>query len=149
MNALEIYAGSNGDATKAMYAELETRGPVGVIALNLFRAQKCSARAKVYKGRRFKDDAYGRKNWSMGLLCRALKEHSDSLGFAWGWKRDEAKDFHNWVLYIDIPTGQVSFHAELPLSGIAEYQKYSGEWDKTHDSASRIIRFVQDVLDRP
>src|ERR1700676_464322 len=55
---LSIYAGSNGDATKALYASLEKRGPVGLIALNLFRACKASERAKIYRGRSYKGAAY-------------------------------------------------------------------------------------------
>jgi hypothetical protein len=70
--AAEVYAGSNGEVTRAYYAELERRGPLGMVAMNLFRAQKCSARAKVYRGRGFKRDAYDRKNWSLGLLCTYL-----------------------------------------------------------------------------
>lgn len=147
MNAMEIYAGSNGDATKAMYAELERRGPIGIICVNLFRAQKCSTRAKVYKGRSYREDAYARKTWSMGLLCRALNEHAAALGFTWGWQEDKEQAFHSWVLYIEIPTGQVSFHAEQPFKN--PFVQYVGEWDKTRLSAERIIRFVQDVLDRP
>lgn len=40
MTALEVYEGSNGDATKALYAKLETFGPIGVIAMNLFRGSE-------------------------------------------------------------------------------------------------------------
>ena len=47
---MQTYQGSDGEATRALYAELQQRGPVGVIAVNLFRAQKNSARAKVYRG---------------------------------------------------------------------------------------------------
>ena len=50
MNIHAIYEGSNGDATRALYEHLQTLGPAGVIALNLFRAQKCSTRAKLYRG---------------------------------------------------------------------------------------------------
>ena len=83
MNAAEIYAGSDGEATKALYALLETRGPLGHIAMNLFRAQKCSERAKAYRGGnsrgRYRDQAYERKGWSMGLLVKALHEHAESI----------------------------------------------------------------------
>lgn len=142
MNAAAIYEGSNGDATKALYTKLETLGPTGVIAMNLFRAQKCSTRAKAYS-RRYKADAYDRKNWSMGLLCKALTESASALGIEWGWKQDPHQEFHNWVLYVEIPTGQVSFHAANRMCA----KDYAGEWDGSGLSAERIVRWTQQILD--
>lgn len=139
MNALEIYAGSNGDATKALYARLETLGPIGIVALNLFRAQKASARAKVYRGGGFRGKAYDKKNWSLENLCTALEA---ATPFEWGWKEDSAQEFHRWVLYVELPTGQVSFHSAAALCA----RRFDGEWDRTHLSAERIIRFVQSLL---
>src|SRR5947209_6450005 len=76
--AIDVYAGSDGEVTKAYYAELEKLGPVGLIALNLFRAQKCSTRAKLYRGGdfrgRFRDQAYERKNWSVANLSAILNQ---------------------------------------------------------------------------
>ena len=40
-----VYDGSNGDATRALYAKLEKVGPLGVVALNLFRALKTSSKS--------------------------------------------------------------------------------------------------------
>jgi hypothetical protein len=131
-----------------MYAILErSGGAAGIVAVNLFRAQKCSARAKVYRGGNghgsFRSQAYERKNWSMGNLCKVLAEHAAGLGIVWGWKIDPAQEFHNWVLYIDLPdVGQVSFHSASPLSP----ERYAGDWDHTHLSAERIIRYVDSIL---
>lgn len=139
MTPLEIYQGSNGKATKALYAELETLGPRGLVALNLFRACKCSERAKVYRGHGYKADAYARKEWSMGLLCDILIKHSEELGIRWGWKEDPEQPFHKWVLYVEIPTGQVSFHCASRIKG----PDYLGEWDKVKGaSAMRIVKWT-------
>ena len=143
MAVIEIYEGSDAEATKALYERLETIGPDGMIAMNLFRAQKASARAKVYRGGirgrgSFKSMAYEKKGWSLEQLCAALAKAE----LAWGWKRDAAQTFHQWVLYVDLPTGQVSFHAGAPISE----NRYTGEWDGAHLSAERIIRFVEDLL---
>ena len=46
LDARDIYHGSDGAATTAYYNELSKRGPIGLVAVNLFRASKCSARAK-------------------------------------------------------------------------------------------------------
>lgn len=179
MNVREIFHGSDGEATKLLYAELEKRGPIGTIALNLFRAQKASTRAKVYR-RKFKGAAYDKKNWSLRNLCDALikaealpmnaRELSaesidhwrdwaegnrkirtcfvsdppmkEPVALVWGWKADPAAEYHRSVLYVELPTGQVSFHSATPLTN----HRYHGEWDGQHVSAERIIRYVDHVL---
>lgn len=146
MRAHDVYAGSDGDLTKRYYAFLESLGPAGLVAQNLFRAQKCSARAKLYRGGnsqgRYKDLAYGRKNWSMKNLVEILTQHCAALGITWGWKKDPKATFHSWVLYIDLPRlGQVSFHSEGRLRG----PDYDGEWDGQHLSCERILSFCEMV----
>jgi hypothetical protein len=150
MNALEVYSGSDGELTKAYYAELESHGPIGILATNLFRAQKCSARAKVYRGGirghgSYRGMAYDRKNWALQNLCRVLLEHGKSLGIAWGWKEDPNQEYHNWVLYVDLPQGQVSFHAATKGDG----PLYRGEWDGKHESATRILAFCDSLAAVP
>lgn len=151
MNPAEIYAGSNGELTKQLYATLETLGPRGVIALNLFRAQKASARAKVYRGGirgqgSFKRMAYDKKSWSIDLLCGVLQLHAlPGDGLTWGWKQDPDVLFGerpSWVLYVDLPEGQVSFHSPTRGAG----PDYLGDWDGSGLSEQRIIAFVSRVL---
>jgi hypothetical protein len=134
MNVREIYEGSNGDATKALYVRLTELGPAGIIATNLFRACKCSERAKLYRGRGYRQEAYGRKNWSLSNLATALTEHSVPLGIRWGWREDPAQDFYRWVLYIETPYGQASFHTDTRLIG----PDYTAEWDSRKPSKDRI-----------
>lgn len=153
MKAFEVYLGSDGELTRRYYAELEKRGPIGIVALNLFRAQKCSARAKVYRGGirgrgSYKGMAYDRKSWSMSNLCQALGEHGDSLGIAWGWREDSGVLFGeraSWVLYVDLPNGQVSFHSPTRGSG----PDYPHEWDQSKLSAERIVAFCDAVYSEP
>lgn len=162
-SAADVYVGSNGDVTKAFYAELEKRGPLGMVAMNLFRAQKCSARAKMYRRRAHKGEAYDRKNWSMGLLCEALvlyeasrlmasgpfKPNLNAIAFAplvspinYGWKQDPGTPGFEWVLYVDLPQGQVSFHAASRGAG----PDYAGEWCGEHLSAERVVEFCDAVM---
>jgi hypothetical protein len=141
----DIFAASDADATRALYAALERRGPVGAIAMNLLRAQKASDRAKVYRGRRFVDAAYDKKAWSMAQLAAALAA-APAWMFLWGWKLDPLPPpMIPWVLYVDLPTGQVSFHARARGLG----PDYAREWDGSRgQSADRIIAWAQDVLAR-
>ncbi|MFB3828940.1 MAG: hypothetical protein ACE15B_19395 [Bryobacteraceae bacterium] len=77
--------------------------------------------------------------------CRVLAEHGAALGITYGWKEDPAQPFHSWVLYVDLPPGQVSFHTAQRLTG----PDYAGDWDGQHFSANRIIAFCNEILSRP
>lgn len=140
-----VYAGSDGDATKALYARLEQLGPRGVVALNLFRAQKNSERAKVYRGGGYRGAAYDRKQWAMDNLCTVLGAEAEALNIRWGWGRDEkAVNFEN-VLYVYLPEGigQVSFHTHQRGAG----PDFAGDWDGAKGkSPERILRFCAWVL---
>jgi hypothetical protein len=141
VNPHTVFAGSNADETKALYDDLETLGPVGIIALNLFRACKCSGRAKLYHRRAHKTEAYARKQWSMDNLAKVLDQHPL---FTWGWKEDPKQDYHRWVLYCDIPTGQVSFHTAHRGIG----PDYPVDWDGVADASRiRICTWCQALLE--
>lgn len=137
---MQVLNQNNGDVTKAYYAELNERGPAGQVAVALFRAQKRSMAAKTYRHRKFKHAAYDVKSWSMGEVCRLLKLHATTLGIRYGWKEDPDTVFGNeasWVLYVDLPQGQVSFHSPSRLEGPA----YQSDWTGERMSAERIVQF--------
>lgn len=140
--AATIYVGSDGEATKAFYAELQACGVIGEIAVNLFRAQKCSSRAKVYRGGGFRSDAYVRKDWSIRNLTQILTTAAVEIPVVWGWKRDANTPGYEWVLYVDLPNGQVSFHCGTRHAG----PDYVGEWCGEHLSGDRIIAFCDGLL---
>ncbi len=144
-----IYHGSDGEATKLLYSQLSALGPLGVVAMNLFRACKCSERAKVYRGGirgqgSYRRMAYDRKQWSIGNLCTTLAEHAAGLGIVWGWKEDPATINYPWVLYLDLPTGQVSFHSQFRGTG----PNYPCDWDGQRGaSPQRVIDFCRRLWD--
>ena len=140
--AIDVFEQSDGEVTKAYYAELQQLGPAGEIAVALFRCQKRSSAAKRYRGRRFRSAAYDVKNWSMGELCRLLEKHGKELGIRYGWKQDPKTEFYPWVLYVDLPQGQVSFHS--PDRGLGP--DYPGEWDGLKASQDRIVAFCDSVM---
>ncbi len=93
----------------------------------------------------FRGMAYERKSWSMSELCKELAQHGEELGIRYGWKADEKTLFDgkpSWVLYVDLPNGQVSFHS--PARG--EGPDYPGDWDGVKASAERVIAFCESVL---
>lgn len=148
LDALRVYAGSDGELTKRYYALLALSGPVGEIAVNLFRAQKCSARAKKYRGGvrglgSFKGMAYDRKGWAIEQLSKALAAHPE-LGIEFGWKKDPKMSEYDpcWVLYIDLPEGQVSFHSVARYAG----PDYPRDWDQQKKSEERILSFCNRVV---
>lgn len=144
---LAVYNGTNGDATKELYGRLEKIGPNGCVAMNLFRACKTSDAAKRYKGR-YVQAAYDRKQWSMGNLCTILQKNGSGLAIDWGWNIDKQQldrgSPHHHVLYVEIPTGQVSFHNGSRGDG-PEYPK---PWDGIRGaSVDRICRWTASVLE--
>jgi hypothetical protein len=149
---VRVFGGSDGDATKELYARLMRLGPCGCVAMNLFRAQKCSDRAKLYRGGNshgsYRAQAYARKQWSIDQLCAELNEWAAAAGIeTWGWKIDpKAEGPHRWVLYIDLPgRGQVSFHSDVRGVG----PDYAGDWDgAAGSSTNRVQYFTADVIDR-
>lgn len=144
-DVLAVYSGSNGEATKALYAELEALGPLGIIGMNLFRVCKCSERAKGYRHHKYKGDAYARKDWSIENLARALG-NSPLIYSGWGVDLllQGRGDPHHHVFYVDIPTGQVSFHNGARYEG----REYSGEWDGMRGQGpDRICRWVVRLLE--
>jgi hypothetical protein len=144
-----IYEGSDGEATKALYAHLSTLGAEGAIAVDLFRAQKASARAKVYRGGvrgrgSFRAMAYDRKGWALSNLAGALARSAADVGIVWGWGVDDKEPVHRHVLYVVLPTGQVSFHSGERYTG----PDYPGEWDGARgESVGRILRWVRRVVE--
>lgn len=144
VRARVVYEASNGDATKSYYSKLQERGAAGIVAMNLFRAQKCSTRAKLYRGRQYRSAAYERKSWSMGLLVDCLLEHGVNLGIEFGWGVDRsAHDEHQTVLYIDLPQGQVSFHTTSRGNG----PDYKRDWDGARgESPVRILAYCDSVM---
>lgn len=141
MRAAEVFQGTNGDVTKAYYIELNSKGPHGQLATALFRAQKRSTAAKAYKRGKFTRAAYDVKNWSLTEIVRIMQAFN--TGFTWGWKHDPNTPNFEWVLYVDIPTGQVSFHSHDRLAG----PDYAGEWDGQHVCRERIISFCDRIAE--
>lgn len=138
-----IWLGRDGRLTKELYIELGMRGPMGELAVNLFRANKNSGLAKKYRGRSAKGAAYDTKQWAIGNIEKLLATHAESLGIVWGWKRDPTQAVHDWVIYVELPTGQVSFHSVARGNG----PDFAGDWDGEHASADRVIELAACVLD--
>lgn len=137
-NVMRVFEGSDGLETSKMYAELSGMGPEGLIAVDLFRAQKNSSKAKVYRGRGTRA-AYDVKQYAMGNLVDALTLHGQALGIPWGWGEDAGQEYHRWVLYIELPTGQISFHGSMRGAG----PDFPGTFDRRLGaSPSRICSWV-------
>lgn len=144
MTALEVFTQNEGKVTQAYYADMNTRGPHGQLAVALFRAQKRSTAAKKYRGGRYRSAAYEVKNYSIGEICRILTAYPE-LNMLWGWKSDAAMtergDPHDQVLYVTLPQGQCSFHSSQRLAG----PDYPGDWDGKKESAERIMAYCDAV----
>lgn len=138
------YWGSDGALTLQAFAALLACGYNGELACLLFRAMKASTRAKVYRGGNGKDSyrklSYDRKGESLALLCEFLTGCSADC---WGWKMDHSAQHNNrWVLYVELPNGQVSFHSEKRYSG----PEFKGEWNRDSHSEESVVTFCEEVI---
>lgn len=150
--AIRAYYGSSREMTTMLYQHLSTLGPAGELAVNLMRAAKTSERAKKYRGGdrggSYRRQSYGTKQWALGNICRVLvADYISANVTVWGWGVDQALfqngDPHYHVLYVEIPTGQVSFHTDQRGDG----PDYTGEWDRARNTGpDRILRWVGRVL---
>lgn len=143
MLAIEAYVGSDAAETRAYLKRLEGRGVLGRVAALLFRIQKASKRAKKYGPTRFRGYSYGRKNECLQELCSLLLRDGERVGITFGWKIDADQPWHKWVLYVDLPQGQVSFHSADRFLG----PDYPGDWDKLRASQERILQFCDSVTE--
>jgi hypothetical protein len=145
--ATRVFRASDAVATHRFLKELGSRGPLGRLAAALFRCQKASSRAKKYRGkpgigrRPFRELAYGRKGEAIWSLTEVLRD-PELAAMCWGWGSDFAQDQNPWVLYLDLPNGQVSFHSPVQGDG----PDYPGSWDHSYSSETRIIEFCDAIF---
>lgn len=146
---VRIYQGSDGEATRALYRALEQFGPVGGIAVNapanVRNAPSCIAAAAATKPRPMIART-GASATSRRALHSAPAAEVAS-GVVWGWAIDDALrakgDPHHHILYIELSTGQVSFHTGSRGPGA----DYAGQWDGARGvAAERICRWVAVVM---
>ena len=146
MEALYVMNQNDGYITRRYYAELGGKGPLGEIAVAIFRAQKRSSRAKDYKRGKYRGAAYDVKQWSMGEICKLIDIHGKKYDLSYGWKTDPNTLFGesaSWVLYVDLPEGQVSFHSPSRGPGPA----YAGDWDGQRGMGpNRVAAFCDRVM---
>jgi hypothetical protein len=135
-----VFTGSEASETRRFYKELEGLGWDGCLAAMLMRTQKASSRAKVYRGRSYKERAYVNKQRAIWKLVELLS--APECTYRWGWGDDLSRSHCPHVLYVDLPDGQVSFHSLIRGDG----PDYPGKWDGVRDaSAARIIRFSSTI----
>ena len=140
MSCRKMFKTGSGDDVVAFTIELAKRGAAGAVACALFRAFNNSFRAK--KGRKQRRERYDRKGDALKSLCTSLVEFNPRLHFKWGWGRDEGTRGYSDVLYVDIPTGQVSFHS----AGRYQGPRYKGRWDGSKESRERIADWCDQLL---
>lgn len=149
MRARQVFDGSEAAQTRKYLSELAAKGCEGAVAAMLFRAQKASTRAKQYRGgqtgrdgiyRSNRDLAYKNKGQALEKLCDVLMTSWPVQ--KWGWGSDNTTVEAPHVLYVDISTGQVSFHSAERFAG----PDYRGKWDGIRGvSVDRVIDFCDQI----
>jgi hypothetical protein len=136
MTALEVFKQNDGGVTKSYYEKMNGISLLGQLAVALFRAQKRSTAAKRYRGGQYRHAAYDVKNWSLSEICRVMTLIKNP--FEWGWGEDPNTPGFPWVLYVELPVGQVSFHSAERLQG----PQFLGHWDGAKGATvERVLAF--------
>lgn len=134
----EAYFGSTAAITRRVYDTLRKLGSDGHVAQLLLAAAKASSRAKQQRRSKYREHAYARKEAAIAELCELLP-HTNLL---WGWSADEAVVVAPYVIYVELPDGQVSFHSPRRGKGPC----YRRKWDGQYASEDRIIAYAQSQL---
>lgn len=86
-----------------------------------------------------KDQAYRERDMCIALIAKL----SAAIGFRVGMGRHESEgpweDEWRWIVYIDLPTGQVSWHIHDSERAWFDFPAYSGSWDG-HTRAEKYAR---------
>lgn len=69
------------------------------------------------------------------IALRAARPLLTAAGITWGWGSDTGSYAATHVLYVDLPTGQISFHQPARGDG----PDYEGTWDGVRDVAEARI----------
>ena len=142
MHAVDAFKTTKADETVAYQNELILRGELGQIAFGLFRAQKRSTKAKSYRGA-MRRNSYDGKGEALQYLDAALTLWDAEFGINWGWKKDPKQEYHNQVLYVELPGhGQCSFHS----SAAAGPKQFGGEWDSSKPVIETVLEFCDFVI---
>ena len=86
-----------------------------------------------------------------GVYAYARHEFGDFAGYLTAWCywitawAGNAAIVASWVLYVELPAGQVSFHSPTRGTG----PDYTRDWDQQHASEERIIAFACAVAAMP
>lgn len=98
-----------------------------------------------------KNAAYAERNKVIVALARFAK----AAGYKVGYGPHEPADDRDWdqawknVIYIDLPTGQVSWHFHRDqIALFAEFGAYGGGWDQhsTEEKYNRLLAFKPEPL---
>jgi hypothetical protein len=101
------------------------------------RAIRRFARANYWRSREAIANDYGVKNLAIDAACHWATE----AGTSFGWKVEGGHV--PFVVYFDLPTGQVSFHCKVRGQG----PNYSGQWDgQVGQSQARIEKAIRRFL---
>lgn len=133
----DVFRKRDGNLTVSLCVELAKRGLLGAAAVCLYQAQYSSARAKTYR-RSSKRVSYERKNIALMRMPRWLSR----ADIAYGWGYDATSKNYEHVLYVELATGQCSFHSSERGDG----PEFSGKWDSQGNSLTSVFAFCDSVL---
>lgn len=113
--------------------------PANGVHLRTFRNRGRYGRANYRRSRAARSKDYQEKSRSLEAACAIASEAS----IVYGWSHVSGRV--PWVVYFDLPTGQVSFHSDKRGPGPDYNKNWDGQRDEVH---RRIEEAIQQLLDK-
>lgn len=84
-------------------------------------------------------EVYFDRNQLVKAFALAMKQK----GFTVGWKEDREDPFFV-ILFVDLPTGQVSWHVPCEEIDLSQWPQYRGNWDlhSTEEKRVRLSKYL-------
>lgn len=134
--------------------ELESRGPMGLLASMLYRVANASMLVELYDsiapicGGPYSDHPRKLLESKLHEVALLLCGSSDYCGIRWGWWRTDQCMESPWVISIDLPLSRIQYRTPHRGQGPA-FQKELNPWPENIESTDRFCDAVLgDYLDQ-
>jgi len=85
-------------------------------------------------------EPYFDRNQILKAFCLMVK----NKGLKIGWQ-DDPKDMYFVIMFIDLPTGQISYHIPRWEIDLSKWPRYAGQWDG-HSTEQKRVRLNEYII---
>ena len=148
IRVVKAFYGYDAMAIQDVKARLKAGGLKGELADLLFEAERTDLNAGVCRTTPACSwTSRHRRKWdrwirALKALVSFLDRSASQLGIHWGWQEHENQTGPFWVVFIDLPTGQVFYSAPERLTD----HQYEGSMEWSESNEIPIFEFCEEIL---